>query len=83
MDNPLAGKTVTLNASSEWEEGTEYRVEGPAVDVLGTHPGNAARLFGSLRMINDGIPYDPTDPDLLYGKIGSLGYMVHASEVRE
>lgn len=81
MTHRLAGKTVALKASDEWPEGTEFHVEDSAIDVLGTNPGNPARLFGFLRIIDKGLDYDPDDPELLYGKIGFLGYMIHPEEI--
>jgi hypothetical protein len=83
MAHRLAGQTVLLSKSSQWDEGTEYQVEDSAIDVLGTEMGNPARLFGTMRMMDEGKKVDPQDPELLYGKIGSLGFMVHSSEILE
>jgi hypothetical protein len=79
----LAGQTVTVNFH---EDGTtkalEYRIEdwwdrvggGPWGDANGNP---AAMQYG----IRAGFASLPWDDEVLYGKIGHFGYLVHRSEV--
>jgi hypothetical protein len=74
----LAGKTVKLRGSSQWDEGAEYRVEDYADNVL-SGPGNPAKIMGVLMAMELGD--DAKDGDLLYGKIGPFGYVAHTSQI--
>lgn len=84
----LAGKTVTLKpvkddpSNSLFKEGAEFRVEdwwdrisdGSWMDGV----GNPACLNYAIR---GGIGGLPIDDEVLYGKVGALGHLVHVSEI--
>ena len=74
--SPLAGATVTL------KDGREYRVEDYWDRITGGSwmdaNGNPAALIYAVRGATAGLPLDD---EVLYGKIGSFGALVHVSEV--
>lgn len=80
--HPLAGKTVVLKSKSTDMNGQHYRVEDYWINVAGQSWrqmfDNPACLQYSLRSLSLSLPQDD---NVLYGKIGSLGYLVHASEI--
>lgn len=88
MRENLDGRTVTLKDgfkdpyAGNVEAGTEYRVEGYWDTITGKSwmfsDGNPAALNYAVR---SGIAGLPLDNNVLYGKIGSLGFLVHISEV--
>jgi hypothetical protein len=85
--SPLAGKTVTVKPAAPYEnlqDGAEYRVEDWWENVYGKSwmdaTGNPAALIYGMR---SGVGGLPIDDDVLYGKINSLGYLVHVSEIVE
>jgi hypothetical protein len=78
--SPLAGQTVKIRAEVTGLGGQEYRVEDWWINVAGESwmfsgsPaafGYAARSAGST----------PIDDDVLYGKVGGFGHLVHVSEI--
>lgn len=86
--HPLAGKTVTLNdvtrdPSGEVVPGATFRVEDYWQNVTGKSwtisEGNPAALKYALRTGLSGghVPLD----DVVYGKIGGFGHLVHVSEL--
>lgn len=80
--SPLAGQTVTIKSGQF--AGQEYRVED-WWDRLGLGSwmfaaGNPACIMYAIRTADDDLPIDD---DVLYGKIGSLGHLVHLSEIEE
>ena len=85
--HPLAGKTAKLRAdfhdrSGELRGGLDYRVED-WWDRLGSGSwmnctGNPACLKYAMRSAFAGVP---TDDEVLYGKIGAFGHLVHVSEI--
>lgn len=90
--HPLAGKTVILNerciADSRGmvKPGAEYRIED-WFDRLGLGSwmwaqGHPAALIYAMRSVAT-PPRDslPIDDDVVYGKIGAFGHVVHASEL--
>jgi hypothetical protein len=81
MPHELAGKKVKLKETSLGPAGTEYWVEDSMREV---NPDTRTIGFvtGSIRMLQDGLQADMNDPELLYGKIGPFGYIVHSSEVQ-
>ena len=86
--SPLAGQTVKVNPVAPYEnliEGAEYRVEDWWQNVYGGSwmfaQGNPAALIYAMRTGMAGVAGVPTDDEVLYGKIGHLGYLVHVSEV--
>ena len=85
--SPLAGQTVTIHPAVPYEnlvDGAEYRVEDWWTNVYGKSwteaDGNPAAIIYSIRTAKGGLPFSD---DVLYGKCGSLGYLVHVSEIEE
>lgn len=78
--SPLAGQTVTIRPDAVGLGGKTYRVEDYWDRVSGGSwmyaNGNPAALQYAVRSV--GIPIDD---EVLYGKIGDLGYLVHVSEI--
>lgn len=62
--------------------GAEYRIEGRWADIAGRSwqvcDGNPACLHYAVRAADNGLPIDD---NVLYGKIGYLGHLVHISEI--
>lgn len=85
-----AGKTFVLNgrASDPIQNavvpGALYRVEGRWKEITGkswmTSDGNFAAMHYGMR---NGMTNLPIDDEVVYGKIGSLGHIVHISELGE
>jgi hypothetical protein len=88
-EHPLAGQTVKI-AASEGGRGpgdpgdeTEYRLEdwwdrvsgSPWADGASRNP--ACRNYATRRLAL-GLP---ADDEVVYGKIGPFGYLVHVSEI--
>ena len=77
-EHPLAGKTVQL------KNGQSYTVEDWADRVLGRSvwmaDGNPAAMKYAIRSAVEG---HPIDNNLLYGKIGWIGEIVHVEELAE
>jgi hypothetical protein len=75
--SPLAGQTVALK-----EGGHEYRVEDWWDRVGGQSwmdmAGNPACLNYAVRSAKEGLPIDD---QVLYGKIGAFGHLIHVSEI--
>jgi hypothetical protein len=84
--SPLAGQTVKVRPVKPYEnlvEDAEYHVEDWWQNVYGSSwmfaQGNPAALIYAMRTgVGGGVPIDD---EVLYGKIGSFGYLVHVSEV--
>lgn len=79
--SPLAGTTVPLTLNGIV---FEYRIED-WVDRLGIGSWMFARR--NIACLNYGMRSGfaglPCDNEVLYGKIGNLGYLIHLSEVEE
>ena len=79
--SPLAGKTVKIRKGKF--KGQEYRVEDWWENVGGISwmdaKGNPACLQYAMRGGFEGLP---TDNEVLYGKIGILGHLIHISEIQ-
>jgi hypothetical protein len=77
-----AGRTFKLDA--EGIDGTEIRVEDYWDRVTGGSwmfaEGNPAALNYAVRAAVAGLP---TDNEVVYGKVDSLGHIVHVSELGE
>jgi len=81
------GKTVKIKASATHPQvpdfaGSEYRVED-WWDVLGQGSwmdcdGNMACIIYAMRVADNKLPLDN---EVLYGKIGCFGHLVHISEI--
>ncbi|MEU8264435.1 hypothetical protein AB0C02_27915 [Micromonospora sp. NPDC048999] len=80
--HPLAGQTVTIRADAVDLGGQQYRVEDWWQNVAGISwmdaEGNPAALTYAIRSAIAGLP---TDNEVLYGKVGSFGHLVHVSEL--
>jgi hypothetical protein len=82
----LAGKTVKLNCKPcpEQLNGQEFTVEDWWQNVSGQSwmncGGNPACLKYAVRSGFSGLP---TDNEVVYGKVGSFGHIVHVSELGE
>jgi hypothetical protein len=85
--SPLAGKTVRIKAGyihSQVENfaGSEFRVEDWWDRVSGIswmfQKGNPACLVYSLRIVPNFLPLND---EVLYGKIGPFGHLVHITEI--
>ena len=80
--HPLAGKTVKIIAGEY--EGKHYWIEDWWDKITGGSwmfaEGNPACLQYAMR---SGLGNLPTDDEVVYGKIGALGHLVHVSELGE
>jgi len=82
--HPLAGSTVKLKCKPDPDglNGQDYRVEDWWINVAEKSwmncDGNPACLKYAVRSSFAGIP---TDDEVLYGKVGGLGHLVHTSEI--
>jgi hypothetical protein len=80
--HPLRGKTVKIVKGKF--AGQDYRLEDWwDHELVGGKSwmfsdGNPACLMYAIRAAEDGLP---TDNEVVYGKIGSLGHLVHTSEL--
>lgn len=82
IEHRLAGKTVKIVKGEH--AGKDYRVEDLWQNVAGeswmTCNGNPACIIYALRGAKEELPIDN---NVLYGKIGPLGHLIHESEVEE
>jgi len=88
--HPLAGKTVTLNDNAKDPvrgivmPGEQFRIEDYWDRLMGKSwgvcDGNPAALQYALRAGMTGLP---VDDEVVYGKIGAFGHLVHVSELGE
>ena len=88
--HPMAGQTVRLQEGigkfmqGDNAGGSEFVVEDWADNVLGCSvwfaDGNPAALEYALRIATNG-KLIPIDNNAVYGKVGSLGHIVHDSEI--
>lgn len=89
--HPLAGKTVrvSLKARHAQLDGTEHefvvddywdRITGGSWMDAG---GNPACLIYALRIGFDETRSIPADDEVVYGKIGRFGHLIHTSELGE
>lgn len=80
--HPLAGRTVTIQ-SGEFKD-AQYRLEDWWDRVSGKSwmfaKGNPACIQYALRT-SLGIPPIPADDEVVYGKVGMFGHLVHQSEL--
>ncbi|MGW1158464.1 hypothetical protein ACWD5Q_06725 [Streptomyces sp. NPDC002513] len=84
--HPLAGQTVTVRADLDGE--------GPGAHAFRVEDWND-RLFGQSWMFMEGHPASlvyawrsamaglPTDNEVVYGKVGPFGHLVHVSEIQD
>lgn len=82
--HPMSGKTVRIKADAHQLGGSEYRLEDWWDRVSGQSwkwaTVNPACLGYAMRSIK---PKLPNDDEVVYGKIGPLGYLVHVTELDE
>lgn len=88
--SPLAGKTVKIKADVKHLQvenfgSSDYRVEDWWDRLTGkswmTCEGNPACIIYALRT---GFSENPiTDDEVLYGKVGAFGHLVHISEIED
>ena len=89
--HPMAGKTVILNSKSDTcpnglkINGEKYRIEDWWINVTGgvswmDANGNPAALMFAIRSARADLP---TDDEVVYGKIGNFGHIIHTSELGE
>lgn len=86
--HPMAGKTVILKIDPKADtpkgemNGEEFRVEDYWHHVAGkswmNSNGNPACMNYAIR---SGLGNMPTDDEVVYGKIGAYGYLIHVSEL--
>lgn len=82
--HPLACKTVILNCKPDPDSlnGQEFVVEDWWENVAGRSwmacNGNPACLKYGMRSAFAGLP---TDNEVVYGKVGMFGHLVHVSEL--
>ncbi len=80
--SPLAGETIKIKNGKL--AGQEYVVEDWWINVYGgswmSAQGNPAALKYAMRTGLQDFRV-PNDDDVLYGKIGGLGELVHISEI--
>jgi len=80
----LAGKTVRLNCASDSDKlnGQEFVVEDYWENIAGRSwmfcDGNPACMKYAIRSAFAGLP---TDNNVVYGKVGGFGHIVHVSEL--
>lgn len=82
--HPLAGQTVTITADlyGEARGPHEFLVEDWNDRLFGQswmdYEGHPASLAYAVRGAMAGLP---TDNEVVYGKVGGLGHLVHVSEI--
>lgn len=84
--HPLAGKKVKLkvNDNPDFQTGDVFSVEDYWENVSGDSwmnaTGNPAALKYAMRSAMCGLPIDN---EVVYGKVGAYGHLVHVSELGE
>lgn len=89
--HPLAGATVLIASHPDAVEPAdvlagpvEYRIEDYWDRITGgswmTAQGNPAALKYAIRGAMQGLP---TDNEVVYGKVGPFGHLIHVSELGE
>lgn len=74
-----AGKTVTLRADAALLGGQEYRVEDWWTNVFGqSWMVSQSPVAYQYAIRGAGLPLDD---EVLYGKVGLFGHLVHISEI--
>lgn len=86
--HPLAGKTVTLQLRGEGgpgiANGSEYRVEDYWDKITGGSWGDAQGNPAAIKYaVRAGLALIEPDDEVVYGKVGPYGHLVHVSELGE
>lgn len=84
--HPLAGQTVKLKDNIKTTNGDlagqEYRIEDWWDRVFGSSwmfaEGNPAALIYAMRSGTKGLPIND---EVVYGKVGAFGHLIHVSEL--
>ncbi|MEV7034535.1 hypothetical protein AB0N99_30440 [Streptomyces sp. NPDC093272] len=82
--HPLAGQTVTVEADLHGSGATvhEFTVDDWNDRLFGQSwmfmEGHPASLVYAMRSAMAGLP---TDNEVIYGKVGPFGHLVHVSEI--
>lgn len=82
----LAGKTVILNCKPDPDNlnGQQFVIEDWQENVFGKSwmfcDGNPACLKYAMRSVMSGLPMDN---EVVYGKVGPFGHLIHVSELGE
>jgi len=80
MRKDFAGQTLTVNMN-DGQGDVEYRVEG-YWDVISGNSWQTSSVIAAfnyaMRVFEQNLPFDD---EVLYGKVGHLGYLVHVSEI--
>lgn len=82
--HPLAGQTVTLRCAPDPDrlDGQAFQIEDWWENVSGGSwmdaVGNLACLKYAMRSAFANLP---TDNEVVYGKVGGLGHLIHVSEL--
>ncbi|OXS35433.1 hypothetical protein [Streptomyces sp. XY006] len=84
--HPLAGRTVTVTAAlnGHLPSEHEFTVEDWNDRVFGqswmTMQGHPASLMYAMR---SAVASLPPDNEVVYGKVGGLGHLVHVNEIKD
>jgi len=85
--HPLAGQTVRLNVAVDDPDhlnGQKYWIEDWWINVMGKSwqrcDGNIACMKYAMR---NGLGGLPLDDEVVYGKVGPYGLLIHVSELGE
>lgn len=80
----FAGQTVKIRSEIQKFGGAEFEIEDYWENVSGKSwmlsNGNPAAMFYAIRTGTQSFR-TPIDNEVLYGKIGGLGYLFHVSEL--
>lgn len=80
--HPLAGQTVKLKQSDPVGEPFKFTIEDWWVRVSGKSWMHCTGNPGCIQYaVRSSVEHLPLDDEVLYGKIGGLGYLVHVSEL--
>lgn len=81
--HPLAGKTVVLKAANGATEldGRKFRIEDYWQNVSGKSWMDSSVIAAINYAVRGSTSGLPEDDEVVYGHIGSLGYLVHQSEL--
>jgi hypothetical protein len=77
----LAGKTVKIRDDVPMLGGEIYRVEDWWTRVTGGESWMDAQVPAAFNYAVRTAGLVPIDDDVLYGKVGSFGHLVHVSEI--
>jgi hypothetical protein len=88
MRTDYSGKTVKIKNgfvdpyNGKIPAGSEYRVEGYWDEITGKSWGYSDGVPAAMNYgMRAGLSGLPWDDEVLYGKIGAFGFLVHVSEV--